>query len=123
VSPFAQVASQVGTQYASNLIAPPIPPPPEPETYEYLPPPPSVYVDSTWSNTLHIFASMASFTALAAGMGIVLGLTAGTCMGERDKLDNDDELEEDMDESTDSPSLFSDNDPDKLLKEEIIEKI
>jgi hypothetical protein len=118
VSPFAQVASQVGTAYASNLISPPIPPPEEPEKFEYLPPPPPVYVGSTWSNTLHICATIASFTALAAGFGVVLGLTAGSCMGEEKVDEEESETSEDSD-----PSLFSENDPDKILKEEIIHNI
>ena len=121
VSPFATMASQVTSDFASGIMYPPPLPPPDPEPFEYLPPPAPVSIESTWGNTLHILATFTSFTALAAGAGVIMGLSAGACIGDRPK-DEEEELSDDCASSL-SPSLFDDADPDKDIKEAIIERI
>jgi hypothetical protein len=117
MSPFAATASEVGTAYASQLISPPDPPITEPEKLQHLPPPGPVYIDSSWSNTLHIFATFASFTALAIGFGVVLGIGAGACIGKRRREATDENSE------SDDSRLTDEDDPEQQLKDEIIQRI
>ena len=126
VSPFAATAGQVGNSYAASLIVPPPPAeaPPEPPTL-YLPAQGPVVLGTSWKETGHILLTWLSITSLALGAGVVLGLGASTCAGQRKEPQtpiSSEKSEEEYSSSSDNLSLGSE-DPEKRLKQTIIQNI
>jgi len=78
-----QDAFAVTQQYAAARFGPQLmpPPPPPQEPYQYLPPQGPYSTGATWRDGCGTCATMLEITALFAGMGALLGISAELCIG------------------------------------------
>jgi hypothetical protein len=115
---FSSINANVSNQlFPQNNYYPPY----QEEPWQYLSPSSAVNLPTTWWNTIHFMGSLTSITALYVGFGAALGIGAAGCAG-RGKQDHDDEsyVTDDEDDGIDEEiEVFSD-DPEAMVKHEVI---
>lgn len=111
VGPAVRETFAVTQQYAAARFGPPMIPPPTPpeEPYQYLPTRGPYTTGATWRDGLGTIGSLLEITALFVGIGAVLGITAGLCIGrDREKAEvtsSDQSVHETTEESESSETI------------------